>query len=77
MLNVRANGIRGSLKRLESAQAAGGLGMNASLQEPLDLMNGFLDEAANALASGDAASAKSFKDKAEKQAEILEKKLNR
>ena len=77
MLNVRAGGIRGSLKRLESAQAAGGLGLNASLQGPLDLMNGYLDEAANALNAGDPASAKSFKDKAEKQVEILEKALNR
>jgi len=77
MLNVRANGIRGSLKRLEGAQAAGGMGMNASLQGPLDLMNSYLDEAANALNGGDAASAKSFKDKAEKQVERLEKALNR
>ena len=77
MLNVRANGIRGSLKRLEAAQSASGLGLNSSLQEPLDLMNGFLDEAANALNAGDAASAKSFKEKAERQIERLEKALNR
>ena len=77
MLNVRANGIRGSLKRLESAQAAAGMGLNASLQGPLDLMNGYLDEAANALNGGDAAAAKSFMDKAEKQVERLEKALNR
>jgi hypothetical protein len=77
LLTVRANGIRASLKRLEIAQAAAGLGLNASLQEPLGLMNSYLDEAANALNAGDAASAKSFTEKGEKQAERLEKALNR
>ncbi len=77
MLNPRASGIRSTLQNMERQQAARGLGLNASLQEPLQLMNSYLDEAANALNSGDAASAKSFKDKAEKQVERLEKLLNR
>jgi eukaryotic-like serine/threonine-protein kinase len=74
-LNVRAKGIRGGLQRLEAQM--NGHGLNASLQGPLDLMNNYLDEAANAMNSGDAASAKSYYAKAEKQVEILEKALNR
>jgi predicted component of type VI protein secretion system len=77
MLNARATGIRGSLQRMESAQSANGLGLNASFQEPAHLMNTYLDEAANALNSGDAAAAKNYKEKAERQVERLEKLLNR
>jgi len=77
MLTPRATGIRGTLQRMEAAQAAQGHGLNAALQEPLQLMNSYLDEAANALNSGDAAAAKSYKDKAERQIERLEKALNR
>lgn len=77
MLNPRATGIRSTLQNMESQQAARGLGLSSTLQEPLHLMNSYLDEAANALNSGDAASAKSFKEKAERQIERLEKLLNR
>lgn len=77
MLTPRATGVRGTLQRMEAAQAAQGHGLNAALQEPLQLMNTYLEEAANALNSGDAAAAKSYKDKAERQLERLEKALNR
>ena len=62
---------------VSAAQAAQGHSLNASLQEPLQLMNTYLDEAANALNSGDAAAAKKFKDRAELMIERLEKMLNR
>lgn len=77
MLNVRANGIRGTLSRMQSAQAAGGLGLNSSLQEPADLMNAFLADVTAALQGGDAAAAKSSLEKAERQVEKLEGRLNR
>lgn len=77
MMNVRANGIRGALQRLESQQAASGLGLNARMAGPRDLMNSFLDETTNALNAGDPATAKSMMKKAQIQVEILEKLLNR
>ncbi len=77
MLNVRANGIRGVLQRLESQQSAAGLGLNASLAGPRDLMNSYLEETTNALNSGDPATAKSMMKKAQLQVERLEKLLNR
>jgi len=77
MLNVRANGIRGALQRLESQQSAAGMGLNASLSGPRDLMNSFMDEATNAMNAGDPATAKSMMKKAQLQVERLEKALNR
>ena len=77
MLNVRANGIRGTLQRMESPQAAAGLGLNAALAGPRDLMNNFLDETTNALNAGDPATARSMMKKAQIQVEKLEKLLNR
>jgi serine/threonine protein kinase len=77
MMNVRANGIRGTLERLESQQAAAGHGLNASLAGPRDLMNSFLEETTNALNAGDPATAKSMMKKAQLQVERLEKLLNR
>lgn len=77
MLNVRANGIRGTLERLENQQAAAGHGLNASLAGPRDLMNSFMEEATNALNAGDPATAKSMLKKAQLQVERLEKALNR
>jgi hypothetical protein len=77
MMNVRANGIRGALERLESQQSAAGLGLNASLSGPRDLMNSFLEETTNALNAGDPATAKSMMKKAQVQVERLEKLLNR
>jgi serine/threonine-protein kinase len=77
MLNVRANGIRGTLERLESQQAAAGHGLNAALAGPRDLMNSFMDETTNALNAGDPATARSMMKKAQLQVERLEKALNR
>jgi hypothetical protein len=77
MLNVRANGIRGVLQRMESQQSAAGLGLNASLAGPRDLMNSYLEETTNALNNGDPATAKSMMKKAQLQVERLEKLLNR
>ncbi len=77
MLTVRANGIRGALQRLESQQSAAGLGLNASLSGPRDLMNSYMDETTNALNAGDQATAKNMMKKAQLQVERLEKLLNR
>jgi hypothetical protein len=76
MLNVRANGIRKTLQGLEERQAAKGLGLGAQYKGPRDLMNNFLDEAANAMNAGDVATAKDMLKKAEYQAGVLEKALN-
>jgi hypothetical protein len=77
MLNVRANGIRGTLQNLQAQQAARGLNMNAKFQEPLHLMDNYLQAAESAIAEGNLAQAKSYSDKAERQIERLEKDLNR
>jgi hypothetical protein len=77
MLNVRANGIRGALQRLEGQQSAAGMGLNAKFTGPRDLMNSFMDETTNALNAGDPATAKAMMKKAAYQVEQLEKLLNR
>jgi hypothetical protein len=65
------------LQRLESQQSAAGLGLNASLSGPRDLMNSYMDETTNALNAGDPAAARSMMKKAQLQVERLEKLLNR
>ena len=75
-LNSRATNIRGTLQRMERDQAAMGHGLNAALSGPANLMNGYLDQAANDLNAGDAASAKSNLEKAERQIDKLAEKLN-
>ena len=77
MLNVRADGIREALQRLESTQSSAGMGLNSRLAGPRALMNQFLEAATNALNSGDAAGAREHFRNAERQVEILEKALNR
>lgn len=77
MLNTRASGIHTSLDSLRRAQAAGGMNLRGDMQEASGLMTSYLEGAHEALNAGDASSARSFMDKAERQIEKLEKFLNR
>jgi len=77
MLGVRAAGIRTSLQTLQRSQAASGLNLRGDMQEASSLMTTYLEGANAALNDGNAAQAKNFMDKAERQVEKLEKFLNR
>jgi serine/threonine-protein kinase len=77
MLNTRANVIHTSLDSLQRTQAASGMNLRGDMQEASSLMTTYLEGAHEALNAGDAPSAKSFMDKAERQIEKLEKFLNR
>jgi eukaryotic-like serine/threonine-protein kinase len=77
MIATRAGGIRTSLQTLQRSQAANGMNLRGDMQEAASLMNTYLEASNAALHAGDAASAKSFMDKAERQVEKLEKFLNR
>ena len=77
MLGARANGIHSSLQTLQRAQASQGLNLRGDMVEAASLMDSFMQGANSALSAGDAASAKSFLEKAERQAERLEKFLGR
>ncbi|MFB3827826.1 MAG: serine/threonine-protein kinase [Bryobacteraceae bacterium] len=77
MLTARAGAVRSSMQNIQRSQAASGLGTRRDMVEASSLMGSFLEGAAAALNAGDAASAKSFAEKAERQIEILEKWLGR
>ena len=77
MLGARANGIHTSLQTLQRSQAANGLNLRGDMVEAASLMDSYLQGANAALNAGDAASARSFLEKSERQAERLEKFLNR
>ena len=77
MLQTRASVIRSSLQRLQQQQAASGLGLRGDMQEASSLMQSYLEGSVNALNASDAASARSFMEKAERQIEKLEKFLGR
>jgi hypothetical protein len=74
-LGLRSDAIHSTLRTLERAQAARGLYLESDMVEAESLMDNYLDEANTALNARDAASAKSFVEKAELQAERLEKLL--
>ncbi len=75
LLSTRAGVIRTSLQSMQQAQASQGRNLRADMQEAAGLMGSYLDGAKAALAAGDAESARSFMDKAERQIEKLEKFL--
>jgi serine/threonine-protein kinase len=77
MLGTRASAIRSSLQNLQRSQAAAGVGLRGDMTESASLMNTYLDGAKSALEAGDAASARAFMDKGERQIERLEKFLGR
>ncbi|HJT89664.1 MAG TPA: hypothetical protein VJ732_17465, partial [Bryobacteraceae bacterium] len=77
MLNTRASGIHSSLATIQRSQAAAGLNLRGDMQQASSLMDSYLQGANAALNAADAASARDFMDKAERQIERLEAFLNR
>ena len=77
LLNTRAAGIRTSLQTLQRSQAARGLNLRGDMQDAASMMDSYMGAANSAIDAGDAASAKSFMEKGERQVEKLEKFLNR
>ena len=77
ILDNRAQGIRGTLSRLERAQAASGYGLGSQYTGPAGLMESYLRGASDALNAGDVAAAKRFLEKAEPPMSALEKLLNK
>jgi hypothetical protein len=77
MLNARVTGIHTSLDSLRRSQAASGLNLRGDMQTAASLMDSYMQGANSALNAGDLPAAKSFLEKAELQAERLEKFLNR
>ena len=76
-LSARASSIHSTMDNLQRSQAASGLGLRGDWLQARTLMDSFLRGANDALAAGDAASAKDLMDKAERQVEKLEKALNK
>jgi serine/threonine protein kinase len=76
-LQVRATGINGALTLLDSSQRMLGMNLSSRFTEPASLMNTYIKSAADALSNRDAATAKVFLDKAERQIVIMEKLLHR
>lgn len=77
MVAARFSTARSSLQSIQRSQAASGLGMRGDITEAANLANTFLEGANSALTAGDAASARSFTEKAERQVEKIEKFLGR
>jgi serine/threonine-protein kinase len=77
MVATRASVARASLENIRRSQAASGLGLRADITEAVTLANTFIEGANSALNAGDAASARGFVEKAERQVEKVEKFLGR
>jgi hypothetical protein len=77
MLQTRASSVRTGLDNLRRQQAASGLGLRADMQQASSLMGSFLEGAVNALNAGDAAAARGFMEKAERNVERVENFLGR
>jgi hypothetical protein len=77
MVAARATTARNSLQTMQRSQAASGLNLRGDIVEAQSLAASFLDGAKSALEAGDAASARSFVEKAERQVEKIEKFLGR
>jgi serine/threonine-protein kinase len=75
-LEARASAVRGTAARLQSAQAASGLGLRGDAVAALNQMNSFMQGATEAVKAGDAAAAKNLMRSAERQVELLEKIFN-
>ncbi len=71
-LGARANAVKGSIERLRSEQAAGGLGLRQDISASLSRMEGYMDAAERATQGGNIASAKKNMAQAEKEVEKLE-----
>jgi hypothetical protein len=77
LLSARASGIHSTLQNLQRSQAATGLGMRTDWVQAASLMDTYLQGTSDALAAGDAAAARDFLEKGERQIERLEKALNK
>jgi eukaryotic-like serine/threonine-protein kinase len=77
ILDNRAQGIRGTLSRMERSQAASGYGLGSQYTGPAGLMDSYLRGASDALNAGDVAAARRFLEKAEPPMSALEKLLNK
>jgi hypothetical protein len=77
LVATRASVARASLENIRRSQAASGLGLRADITEAAALANTFIEGANSALNAGDAASARGFMEKAERQVEKIEKFLGR
>jgi uncharacterized caspase-like protein len=75
-LGVRGDTIRNSLQSLQKQIAASGGNLRVDMQRAASLMNGYLESASGALNAQDAAAARDYMQKAEKQIEILENYLH-
>ena len=76
-LDGRAESIHGTLDNLQRSQAAQGLSLRGDWTTARRLMDSYLGQANAALAGDDAASAKAYLEKAERQIAFLEKALNK
>ena len=74
MLQARATTIRGH--SLFRSQAARGMSIRSDAANALTLMDTYLNNAVEAMNSSNAASARRYMERAERQIEILEKILN-
>ena len=77
LLSARAGSIHSTIQNLQRSQAATGLGMRSDWVQSVTLIDTFLQGSNDALAAGDAASAKDFLEKGERQIERMEKALNK
>jgi serine/threonine-protein kinase len=75
-LHFRSDAINNLLQNLQRRQEASGMGLNARFTRPQGLMNTFLQSADEALNEGDLPAFREYREKAERQIEILEKLLN-
>ena len=75
-LEARASAVRSAANRLQSAQAASGLGLRGDASRALNQMNSFMQGATQAVNAGDAVAAKNLMRSAERQVELLEKIFN-
>jgi hypothetical protein len=76
-LSARATSIHSTLDNLQRRQAASGYGLRGDWLQAASLMDSYLSGSNEALAAGDAATAKDLMEKAEKQVEMLERALNK
>jgi hypothetical protein len=77
MLAARSSSIHTTLDNLQRSQAASGLGLRGDWLQSATLMDSFVRGASDALAAGDAASARDLMEKGERQVDKLEKALNK
>ncbi|MBL8177875.1 MAG: protein kinase [Bryobacterales bacterium] len=75
LLGTRAATVQAKAKRIEQEQRAQGLGMRSDVVSGISRMGFFLDEAESALKSGNAASAKTALQRADRETSVLERIL--